>query len=221
MAELRAWLCIEVELKFQCKIGDLEEKLKAVAEVFSCKEQRECTFIDIRKHLQGHLKRALINECMISTRYPGRLYTEAARALTTKFPNLADATGTGHDSWREPLRYKAKYERKKVRTLTKEDTENLQPRKRAAVEECAAPVRCERPSTATAMAEGENAESIAFHISVTAKESLKARPDMAYIEDFMNRTLATRREWVVKESPSVAEMHLLRRAPLCSWNSGS
>ncbi|XP_070383359.1 uncharacterized protein [Dermacentor albipictus] len=101
------------------------------------------------KHFAGRQRilQWLHHDLYLYDMYPGRLYTEAARALTTKFPNLADATGTGYDSWREALRYKAKYERKKVRALTKEDTENLQPRKRAAVEECAGPVRCERPCT--------------------------------------------------------------------------
>ncbi|XP_070383358.1 uncharacterized protein [Dermacentor albipictus] len=171
------------------------------------------------KHFAGRQRilQWLHHDLYLYDMYPGRLYTEAARALTTKFPNLADATGTGYDSWREALRYKAKYERKKVRALTKEDTENLQPRKRAAVEECAGPVRCERPCTAAAMAEGEDVESIASHISAMAKESSKARPDMAYIEDSMKRTLATRREWVAKESPSVAEM--LEKYPVLSISS--
>ncbi|XP_049275384.1 uncharacterized protein LOC125756241 [Rhipicephalus sanguineus] len=55
-------LCIEVELRFKSSIGDLERKLRAVSEAFSCKEQRECTFIDIVKHLQGHSRHTLINE---------------------------------------------------------------------------------------------------------------------------------------------------------------
>lgn len=53
-------LCTEVELRFKSKIGDLETKLKAVAEAFSCKEQRECTFVDTGKHLQALSRHALI-----------------------------------------------------------------------------------------------------------------------------------------------------------------
>ncbi|KAL1421763.1 hypothetical protein MTO96_022812 [Rhipicephalus appendiculatus] len=53
-------LCIEVELRFKSSIGDLEGKLRGVSEVFSSKEQRECTFIDIVKHLQGHSRYTLI-----------------------------------------------------------------------------------------------------------------------------------------------------------------
>ncbi|XP_049514001.1 uncharacterized protein LOC119431787 [Dermacentor silvarum] len=55
-------LCIEVELRFKSNIGDLERKLKAVSEAFSCKQQRECTFADIVKHLQGYSRLELINE---------------------------------------------------------------------------------------------------------------------------------------------------------------
>lgn len=47
-------LCIEVELRFKSNIGDLERKLIAESGAFSCKEQRECTFSHIAKHLQGH-----------------------------------------------------------------------------------------------------------------------------------------------------------------------
>ncbi|KAH7979592.1 hypothetical protein HPB49_009993 [Dermacentor silvarum] len=98
--------------------------------------------------------------------YPGRLYTEAARALVIRFPNLADATGTGY---------------------------------------------------ATAMVEAEDGETVACHISAMANEILKARPDMAYIEDCMARTLASRREWVAKENPSVDEM--LLKYPVLSISS--
>ncbi|KAM7299493.1 uncharacterized protein ISCGN_020059 [Ixodes scapularis] len=59
---LESILCIEVELRFKCKVGDLEKKVKAVVEAFSHKEERECTFVDIDKHLQGHSRHTLINE---------------------------------------------------------------------------------------------------------------------------------------------------------------
>ncbi|CAN7977658.1 unnamed protein product, partial [Ixodes persulcatus] len=59
---LESILCIEVELRFKCKVGDLEKKVKAVVEAFSHKEERECTFVDIGKHLQSHSRHTLINE---------------------------------------------------------------------------------------------------------------------------------------------------------------
>ncbi|KAL3181491.1 hypothetical protein MRX96_036845 [Rhipicephalus microplus] len=52
----------EIDLRFKSSIGDLERKLRAVSEAFACKEQRECTFTDIVKHLQGHSRHTLINE---------------------------------------------------------------------------------------------------------------------------------------------------------------
>nr|XP_054931805.1 uncharacterized protein LOC129387132 [Dermacentor andersoni] len=47
--------------------------------------------------------------------HPGKLYEEASKALVAKYPSLADSTGTGYDSWRESLRFKAKYERRKIK----------------------------------------------------------------------------------------------------------
>ncbi|KAL1478930.1 hypothetical protein MTO96_052256 [Rhipicephalus appendiculatus] len=149
--------------------------------------------------------------------YPGKLYTEAARALITRFPNLADATGTGYDSWREALRFKAKYERKKTRALMKETTENAPPKKRPTEDESAAPRRTERPSVATALADAEDADTVAGHISSMTKEVSKARPDMAYIEDCMTRTLASRREWVARDSPSVED--IMKKYPALSISS--
>ncbi|KAM7297290.1 hypothetical protein ISCGN_022443 [Ixodes scapularis] len=58
-------LCIEVELRFKRKVGDLEKKVKVVVEAFSHKEERECTFVDIGKHLQGHSRHTLINEVLL------------------------------------------------------------------------------------------------------------------------------------------------------------
>ncbi|XP_075737745.1 uncharacterized protein LOC142777326 isoform X2 [Rhipicephalus microplus] len=137
--------------------------------------------------------------------YPGKLYTEAARALITRFPNLADVAGTGYDSWREALRFKAKYERKKMKALTKENTERIPRKKKPTEDECTAPRRTERPSAAV-LADAEDAETIAGHVLAMTKEVAKARPDMAYIEDCMSRTLPSRREWVSQDSPSVDDI---------------
>ncbi|KAH7932915.1 hypothetical protein HPB49_004894 [Dermacentor silvarum] len=122
-----------------------------------------CFDEDFQVHVDISEEDAIENKSKIKiketgqVRYPGRLYTEAARVLVIRFPNLADATVTGY---------------------------------------------------ATAMVEAEDGETVACHISAMAKEVLKARPDMAYIEDCMARTLASRREWVAKENPSVDEMLL-------------
>lgn len=56
------------------------------------------------------------------------------------------------------------------------------------------------------MADAEDGETVAAHCSAMAKEMSKARPDMAYIEDSMSRTLASRREWVAQDNPSVDDV---------------
>ncbi|KAH7960089.1 hypothetical protein HPB49_016905 [Dermacentor silvarum] len=55
-------------------------------------------------------------------RYPGKLHDVVASALVNAYQNLKDSTGTGHDSWREALRFRAKYERRKMRQEAGETT---------------------------------------------------------------------------------------------------
>lgn len=55
-------LCIEVELRFGSKITELENKLAAVVRVFSENEERECTLVDVMKHIQGNVGHSLICE---------------------------------------------------------------------------------------------------------------------------------------------------------------
>ncbi|KAH6941295.1 hypothetical protein HPB50_015969 [Hyalomma asiaticum] len=79
-----------------------------------------------------------------ANRYPGKLYEEAARELVTKFPSLADSTGTGYDSWRTQLRYKAKYQRRKLKV--QDEADSPLPHKRAKKAEESTQKRVSRPS---------------------------------------------------------------------------
>lgn len=92
-----------------------------------------------------------------------------------------------------------------MKALTKENTERIPRKKKPTEDECTAPRRTERPSAAV-LADAEDAETIAGHVLAMTKEVAKARPDMAYIEDCMSRTLASRREWVSQDSPSVDDI---------------
>ncbi|KAK8771154.1 hypothetical protein V5799_025595 [Amblyomma americanum] len=58
-------VCIEVELCFHSSIVDLEKKLVTAAEVFSEKEQRESTLLDLMKHLQGKVTHSLVIEAAL------------------------------------------------------------------------------------------------------------------------------------------------------------
>ncbi|XP_077523207.1 uncharacterized protein LOC144134097 [Amblyomma americanum] len=118
----------------------------------------------------------LYHDLCLYIMYPGKLYNEAAQALVSRYPNLADASGTGYDSSREALRFKAKSERRKIRIQQNDGA--------------TAPDR-------------EDEESIAGHIEGMKSEVQRARPDMAYIIDCMRRTLPTRRKWIGCEDPSV------------------
>ncbi|XP_075559966.1 sterile alpha motif domain-containing protein 3-like [Dermacentor variabilis] len=147
----------------------------------------------------------LYHDLCLQTMYPGKLYAEAAQALIAKFPNLADSTGTGYDSWREALRFKAKYERRKLRL--QEDADDGPPPKRSVVvnNDSLASKRITRPFSAAAMEDGEDNETIDAHLVAMAKEVSKARPDVAYISDCMARTFASRRKWI-GENPSVGDI---------------
>ncbi|XP_070390903.1 sterile alpha motif domain-containing protein 3-like [Dermacentor albipictus] len=147
----------------------------------------------------------LYHDLCLQTMYPGKLYAEAAQALIAKFPNLADSTGTGYDSWREALRFKAKYERRKLRL--QEDTDDGPPPKRSVVvnNDSLATKRITRPFSVAAMEDGEDNETIDAHVVAMAKEVTKARPDFAYISDCMARTFASRRKWI-GENPSVGDI---------------
>ncbi|KAL3193542.1 hypothetical protein MRX96_016893 [Rhipicephalus microplus] len=92
--------------------------------------------LSIDRHEQGHyfgnhcrVLRWLYNDLCSYRMYPGKLYEEAARALIAKFPNLADSTGTKHDSWREGLRFKEKYERYNLKKANEGETSAAPPKR--------------------------------------------------------------------------------------------
>ncbi|XP_077523786.1 uncharacterized protein LOC144134843, partial [Amblyomma americanum] len=144
----------------------------------------------IERHQSGQYFKArsrvvqwLYHDPCLSTMYPGKLYNEAAQALVSRYPNLADSSGTGYDSWRDALRFKAKYERRKIR-IQQNDGADSPPSKKPTKDGKVATVggnalqRVSRPSVATAP-DGEDEESIAGHIEGMKSAVQKARPDMA------------------------------------------
>ncbi|XP_075534346.1 uncharacterized protein LOC142568168 [Dermacentor variabilis] len=135
------------------------------------------------------------------TGYPGKLYEEAARELITKFPCLADSTGTGYDSWRVQLRFKAKYQRRKLKT--QDEAAGSLPVKRTRHTNEVAQKRISRPSLAHDMGDAEDDMSLLMHVESMQKQARKASPDTIYLLDAMMRTFAERRKWISEETPSV------------------
>ncbi|XP_037521483.1 uncharacterized protein LOC119398732 [Rhipicephalus sanguineus] len=153
----------------------------------------------------------LYHDLCVYTMYPGKLYAEAAQALVDRYPTLADCSGTGYDSWREALRFKAKYERRKIRT--REEAADYPPQKKAkevpegeGMVNGNAPQRVARPSVVAPPSDSEGIESLAAHAEAMKREVKKTRPDLAYIADCMRRTFTSRRQWIASESPSVPEI---------------
>ncbi|CAN8019102.1 unnamed protein product [Ixodes persulcatus] len=173
----------------------------------------------MRKHTKGHylacrsrLIQWLYHDLCLYDMYPDKLYEKAAKCLVETFPTLADTTGSGHDSWRVALRFKAKRERVKLRQMTEEGyTENGAPprkqQKQARVPRDPKPKRVTRPGTNIVLpADGEDEESLQGHVLGMEKEMRKASPNVAYITDSLTRTFPTRRLWVTSQNPSVAEI---------------
>nr|XP_050041580.2 uncharacterized protein LOC126538935 isoform X2 [Dermacentor andersoni] len=138
------------------------------------------------------------------TGYPGKLYEEAARNFITMFPSLADSTGTGYDSWRVQLRFKAKYQRRKLKT--QDEAAGSLPLKRTRNTEEVTQKRVSRPSLAHDMGDAEDDMSLLMHVESMQKEARKASPDTSYLLDAMMRTFADRRKWISEETPSVKEI---------------
>ncbi|KAL1442097.1 hypothetical protein MTO96_007993 [Rhipicephalus appendiculatus] len=108
------------------------------------------------------------------------------------------------DSWREALRFRAKYERKRMR---QDSGEGPVPAKRPDKRTFAdVQKRTTRPSMESDLVDAEDEETITAHISGMQKELKKARPDYEYIRDCMLRTFAARREWISRDIPSVEEI---------------
>ncbi|KAH6940970.1 hypothetical protein HPB50_011411 [Hyalomma asiaticum] len=142
-------------------------------------------------------------------RYPGKLYEEAARELVTKFPSLADSTGTGY------LRYKAKYQRRKLKV--QDEADSPLPHKRVKKAEESTQKRVSRPSLACDMGDAEDEASILMHVTGMQKESKKASPDVSYLEDSMMRTFVDRRQWISEKLPTVQD--ILDRYPALAISS--
>ncbi|KAL3208337.1 hypothetical protein MRX96_039224 [Rhipicephalus microplus] len=162
-----------------------------------------------QEHYFGNRRRVLqwLYDDLCSYRmFSGKLYEEAARALIAKFPNLADSTGTGYDSWREGLRFKGKYERYKLRKANEGETSAAPPKRSRSSPKNKLPLRITRPSAALNLNDAEAEDSIAAHIAGMQKEMLKASPKYEYLIDSTSRTYSERRLWISKEIPSVADV---------------
>ncbi|KAM7298207.1 uncharacterized protein ISCGN_018819 [Ixodes scapularis] len=171
--------------------------------------------LDIAQALQKHTRgqylpcrsriiQWLFHDLCLYDLYPDKLYAEAARSLVENFPTLKDTTGSGFDSWRVAMRYKAKRERSKLRM--QDNTEKqASPRNQPRASRDPNPKRVTRPGTNIVLpAHGEDDESLQGHIINMEKELRKANPNVAYVSDSMSRTLATRRAWITTDHPSVA-----------------
>ncbi|XP_049269327.1 uncharacterized protein LOC125757653 isoform X1 [Rhipicephalus sanguineus] len=60
-------LCAELQLRFGFTVDEAEQRLEKAAQVFSEKEGRETSFLELSKHLQGSSEHSLIIEAALPT----------------------------------------------------------------------------------------------------------------------------------------------------------
>ncbi|CAN7988596.1 unnamed protein product, partial [Ixodes hexagonus] len=136
--------------------------------------------------------------------YPGKLYTEASLQLAVKHAVLRDRIGTGYDPWQRSLRFKAKYERRKL-----EGEGVLHNRVKYARTKPAVNVsdlrRCNRELTVYMAIFSHDQHSIAGMIETMKKEMKITVPDTNLLNDAMERTFNARRE-MVKQGHAITEI---------------
>ncbi|XP_040066862.1 sterile alpha motif domain-containing protein 3-like [Ixodes scapularis] len=172
------------------------------------------TRTDLRPELRFRIVEWLCLDLFRYTLYPGKLYERAAQQLVLRHKVLADAIGSGHDSWHSALKYKWKYERAKIEndgavTSNKQkfgkkpSSQDAANGSESAKRACRQPEKLETPS--------EDEHSIQGHIRSMQKELSKDVPNMEKVQDGMSRTFSARRQWRATEHPSVPE--ILSRYP--------
>ncbi|XP_072145560.1 uncharacterized protein [Dermacentor andersoni] len=140
---------------------------------------------------------------MAFLQHSGKLYEKASKALVAKYPSLADSTGTGYDSWRESLRFKAKYERRKIKIQRGEIVPTKRTHTSTLTSGEATAKRMRRPTAVVEVWDGEDESSIRSHITSMKNELLKPKANFSYVTDFMLRTFRTRRDCIEKECLSI------------------
>ncbi|XP_029832548.2 uncharacterized protein LOC115317129 [Ixodes scapularis] len=175
--------------------------------VLSLKAQKDkaCLTNTLRKRIIQWIYHLL---CEYSL-YPGRLYAEAARQLILKHPDLRDSIGTGYDSWHRSLRFKAKYERRKLQGLGILPNNGATSSKgTTAVADVSDPRRCYRTPVCAqfgALDVSEDRHSVAGHVNTMKRELKKQVPDKEIVNDAMGRTFQARRE-LVSSAASISDI---------------
>ncbi|KAG0443527.1 hypothetical protein HPB47_014814 [Ixodes persulcatus] len=145
--------------------------------------------------------------------YPGKrdLYSEAARHLVFKYPQLADKPGFGFGSWKEALKNRTKNQRRRMLDV-KEVADERAKRARACLSGGSqTPRGSSRPSVTTTLAlydVGEDEASIAAHTEYLKKEMRKTPESRneEMISDAMKRTYVKRRGWISEKPRTVEEV---------------
>ncbi|KAK8770089.1 hypothetical protein V5799_013446, partial [Amblyomma americanum] len=80
------------------RVGDHElfRGIDVATLIFTMFEEDFNVFVDIPEdfEIRDRAKIKVSEDCQV--RYPGKLYNEAAQALVSRYPNLADSSGTGY-----------------------------------------------------------------------------------------------------------------------------
>ncbi|XP_064482439.1 uncharacterized protein LOC135395129 [Ornithodoros turicata] len=145
----------------------------------------------------------IVYQSMVNyTIYPSKkFYFKVVNFLLLQYPSLADATGTGYDSWIVALRNKFKNERRKIlsdRRVNEAREQFAQSRKRASnekdtsVEELQRKTLKRTPHTDACAPSGEDEASITAHEQWLIREAKNPDPDETQIKERMDATYSLR-----------------------------
>lgn len=157
------------------------------------------------------------------SRFSGRRYMEAASALVHAYPNLADCTGTGYDSWKQLLVFRGKYKRSTSNDsggatdgstgsgtsgagTSGASASGAPPAKKPRKLDDPTPSRASRLLSISYPCDAEDSDTLQAHTMGMQKELKKAKPNFAYIEDSMARTFRERRSWISLDLPTVQQV---------------
>ncbi|XP_070389323.1 uncharacterized protein [Dermacentor albipictus] len=118
-------------------------------------------------------------------------------------PHRSQFGGSFSDSWRESLRFKAKYETRKIKIQRGEIVPTKRTRKSTLTSGETTAKRMKIPTPVVEVWDGEDESSTRSHIACMKKELLKPKANIYYVTDCMLWTFRIRRDWIEKECPSI------------------
>lgn len=162
--------------------------------------------VDIPSAFRNRIVLWLYRDLSQYSLYPGKLYAEAARQLVVRYGQLRDAVGSGYDSWQRALRFKAKYERRKLSDAADVQANKVKYGRKQHSPSTEAKRICRDFNLPELITGPDNGFSVESHIGWMVSELKKPCPDVERVSDSMRITFENRRSWLRQRNPPVGEI---------------